>query len=209
MMNSHTNNGLLVVLSGPSGSGKDTVLCELLRRNPEICLSTSLTTRAKREWEIDGKHYYFVTHEYFQRKLAEGMILEHAQYGENFYGTPKQPVDDMLAQGKTVILEIEVQGAEKIRTLYPDVCSVFLAPPSMPILEQRLRMRESEDEEDIRRRLTIAAQEMLRAGEYDYITINHNVADAAQDLDAIIRAERLRSCRSKYLLSEVTQYAES
>jgi len=203
------HNGLLVILSGPSGSGKDTVLETLLEADPALHVSVSLTTRAKREWETDGQHYYFVTPDYFQRMLAEGMVLEHAEYGGNYYGTPKQPVDNLLAQGKTVILIIEVQGAEKIRELYPGVCSIFLSPPSMPVLEERLRLRGSEDEEDIRRRLTIGANEILRAREYDYIVVNHTVEQAAADIGAILRAERLRTGRVKYQLSEVIQYAES
>jgi len=190
--------GILVILSGPSGSGKDTILEELLKINPDISLSTSLTTRTKRNWEEDGKHYYFVTREYFLKKLDEGMVLEHVQYGENFYGVPKQPVDELLAQGKTVILKIEVQGAEKIRSLYPDVCSIFLMPPSLPVLESRLRQRETEDEEEIQRRLSIAAGEMQRAGEYDYIIVNDCIDTATADVNAILRAEEHRAAHVKH-----------
>jgi len=195
--------GILVILSGPSGSGKDTILEELLKTNSGISLSTSLTTRAKRNWEVDGRHYYFVTQEYFLKKLNEGMVLEHVQYGENFYGVPKQPVDELLAQGKTVILKIEVQGAEKIRKLYPNVCSIFLMPPSLPVLESRLRQRETEDEEDIQRRLSIAAGEMQRAGEYDYIVVNDCIDTAAADVNAILRAEQHRTARVKHKIASL------
>lgn len=115
----NNNNGLLVILSGPSGSGKDTILTELTKRDMNIKVSTSMTTRKKREWEVDGIHYYFVDKDYFMRKIDEGQVLEYAQYGINYYGTPKAPVDELLAQGRTVFLKIEVQGAEKIRKLYP------------------------------------------------------------------------------------------
>ena len=152
----NNNNGLLVILSGPSGSGKDTILTELTKRDMNIKVSTSMTTRKKREWEVDGIHYYFVDKDYFMRKIDEGQVLEYAQYGINYYGTPKAPVDELLAQGRTVFLKIEVQGAEKIRKLYPEAVSIFLMPPSMAALEERLRCRESEDEEDIQRPLTRA-----------------------------------------------------
>ena len=110
----NNSNGLLVILSGPSGSGKDTILTELTKRDMNIKVSTSMTTRKKREWEVDGIHYYFVDKDYFMRKIEEGQVLEYAQYGINYYGTPKAPVDELLAQGRTVFLKIEVQGAEKI-----------------------------------------------------------------------------------------------
>lgn len=125
----NNNNGLLVILSGPSGSGKDTILTELTKRDMNIKVSTSMTTRKKREWEVDGIHYYFVDKDYFMRKIDEGQVLEYAQYGINYYGTPKAPVDELLAQGRTVFLKIEVQGAEKIRKLYPEAVSIFLTAP--------------------------------------------------------------------------------
>lgn len=201
--------GLLVILSGPSGSGKDTILEELARRDELVRISTSLTTRPKREWEIDGVHYYFVSRAYFQRKLDENMVLEYAQYGPHLYGTPKAPVDDMLRDGKTVILKIEVQGAEHIRELYPDAVSIFLLPPSMTVLENRLRLRETEDEEEIRRRLRIATQEIRRAKEYDYLVVNDVLQHAVSEIDAILQAEQHRTCRVKHLISEVIQHVES
>lgn len=209
MGKANEKNGLLVILSGPSGSGKDTLLESLVQIDGRVRVSVSLTTRTKREWETDGIHYYFVTDGYFQRKLEEGMILEHAQYGNAFYGTPKAPVDDLLQEGKTVILKIEVQGAAKIRALYPDAVSIFLMPPSLSILEERLRNRETEDEEDIQRRLMIAANEFNCAAQYDYLVVNHTVECATADIAAILRAERLRTSRAKYRISEVTQHVES
>jgi len=199
--------GLLVILSGPSGSGKDSLLEELMRRDEDVRVSVSLTTRPKRGWEIDGFHYYFVTKEFFQKKLDEDSMLEYAQYGDSLYGTPKGPVDELLKQGKTVILKIEVQGAEKIRALYPDVLRIFLLPPSLSVLENRLRLRETEDEEDIQRRLSIAANEITRATEYDYIVVNNILNYAVNDIAAILQAERNRASRVKYLISEVLQNA--
>ena len=140
-------------------------------------------------------------------KIHNDEVLEYAKYGENFYGTPSAPVDRWLDEGKTVILKIEVQGAEKIRARYPDVVSLFLMPPSMEVLEQRLRNRESDSEEDIVRRMTIAREEIARSEEYDYIVVNDVVDYAVSDICAIIQAERLRSTRMKYKVSEVLDHA--
>ncbi len=202
-----TKKGMLIVLSGPSGSGKDTILNELTRRETDVNVSVSMTTRAKRDCEIDGVHYYFVTREYFERTIAENKALEYAEYGQNLYGTPKAPVDEMLAAGKTVVLKIEVQGAERIRSLYPDAVSIFLMPPSMSVLEERLRRRETNDEEDIQRRLIIAADEIRRSTEYDYVVINSVVDYAVSDISSIIRAERQKTFRNKNIISEVLNNA--
>ncbi|MDR2526030.1 MAG: guanylate kinase [Oscillospiraceae bacterium] len=198
--------GLLVVLSGPSGSGKDTVLSELAEHADEdIALSVSLTTRERRSWEVDGTHYYFVTRDYFEQKLKAGEILEHTCYCGNYYGTPKSTVDEWLARGKTVILKIEVEGAERIRSLYPECVGVFLLPPSLEVLAQRLMGRKSEDAAEIQRRMEIAADELRHASEYDYLILNDELDYAVSDLRAVIRAERQRTCRRKYMISEVTQ----
>ena len=157
-----SDKGLLIVLSGPSGVGKDTVLRHVESENEDVNVSVSLTTREMREGEINGKSYYFVERGYFERKLGEDAFLEYAEYGGNLYGTPKAPVDAMLARGDNVILEIEVQGAEKIRKLYPDCVSIFILPPSLSVLESRLRGRSSDDEETILRRLLIAREEIKR-----------------------------------------------
>lgn len=201
------NQGMLIILSGPSGSGKDTILSELSRRETQVRVSTSLTTRVKRDWEVDGSDYYFVSKEYFNKKLEENMVLEFAEYGGNYYGTPKAPVDDMLEKGYSVILKIEVQGAQKIREIYPDAVSIFLMPPSMQVLEERLRCRETEDEEDIIRRMSIAAGEIKRAVEYDYIVVNNEVNYAVSDICCILCAEKRKSKRAKNIISEVVNNA--
>jgi guanylate kinase len=198
-----SDNGILVIFSGPSGSGKDTVLNKLLNGRDDIKVSVSMTTRGMREGEIDGTHYYFVNREYFEKKVSENMMLEYAEYNGNMYGTPKAPVDVMLDSGKAVILEIEVQGAEKIRKIYPDVISIFLMPPSVRVLEERLRGRGTDDEETINHRLVIAKEEIRRASEYDYVVINDTVENAVAGIETIINAERKKTFRNKKILSEV------
>ncbi|MCL2495427.1 MAG: guanylate kinase [Oscillospiraceae bacterium] len=199
-----SEQGLLVVLSGPSGSGKDTVLGELGETVDDLELSVSLTSRERRPWEFDGTHYYFVTREYFEEKLRAGEILEHTQYvNGHYYGTPKGPVDEWLALGKTVILKIEVEGAARIRAIYPDCVSVFLLPPSLEALERRLFGRESENAADIARRTEIARREIARAGDYDYVILNDVLDCAVDDLRAVLRAERRRAARRIKLIEEV------
>ncbi|MCR4925125.1 MAG: guanylate kinase [Clostridiales bacterium] len=198
---------MLIILSGPSGSGKDTILTELSKRDSNVQVSISLTTRPARDWEIDGFHYFFMTEEQFQEKLKNNEVLEYAKYGQNYYGTPKGPIDKWLEEGKTVILKIEVQGAEKIRKVYPDVISIFLMPPSMEVLEERLRCRESEDEEDIQRRLKIAKDEINRSNEYDYVVFNDVVDYAVCDLSTIIKAESLKRKRLTNKINEVMNNA--
>jgi len=197
--------GLLVVLSGPSGSGKDTVLGELCKTADNLELSVSLTTRERRPWEFDGTHYYFVTREYFEEKLQAGEILEYTQYNGNYYGTPKASIDEWLGQGKTVVLIIEVEGAVNIRSIYPDCVSVFLLPPSLAVLTDRLFRRESEDGDEIARRTEIAKREIARASDYDYVILNDVLDYAVSDFRAIIRAERQRAGRQTNLIEEVLQ----
>ena len=143
--------GILVLFSGPSGVGKDTVLDVVLKKDTGLQKSISLTTREKRESEVEGKDYYFISRSEFDNLVEEGQVLEFAQYGSNFYGTPKAPVDKWLSEGKIVILKIEVQGAAKIKELYPDSVAIFLLPPSMNELEKRLRSRGTENEDCIYR----------------------------------------------------------
>lgn len=198
-----TDNGILIIFSGPSGSGKGTVLSKLLEKRDDAKLSVSMTTREKRAGEIDGVHYYYVTREYFEKKIADNKMLEYAEYANNLYGTPKDPVDEMLKAGLAVILEIEVQGAEKIRKLYPDSVSIFLTPPSTAVLEERLRGRNTEDEETVNHRLVIALEEIRRSVEYDYIVVNDTVENAVNRIETIINAERLKIKRNKNIISEV------
>ena len=190
-----TDNGILIIFSGPSGSGKGTVLSKVLQDCNDVKLSVSMTTREKRAGEIDGVHYYYVTRDYFEKKISDNKMLEYAEYADNLYGTPKDPVDEMLKEGLAVILEIEVQGAEKIRKIYPDAVSIFLAPPSTAILEERLRGRKTEDDETVNHRLVIAREEIRRAVEYDYLVINDTVENAVDSINKIIEVEKLRTER--------------
>ena len=207
-MSGNANGGLLIVLSAPSGCGKDTVLAALEKSTP-IKRSVSMTTRAIRSGERDGVDYYFVSDEYFEKMLAEDKILEHTIYSGHYYGTPRTAVDEWLAAGETVVLKIEVEGGGNVRSLYPDSIGIFLVPPSMQTLEQRLRARGSESEEEIQSRLTIARNEMRFAVQYDYIVVNDRLEDAVDDVRAVIRAEKCKSSRCGNQISEVIHYAES
>lgn len=181
-------NGMLVLFSGPSGVGKDTVLEVILNKNKGLQKSISLTTRSIRDKEIDGKDYYFISVPQFEKMIEQGEVLEYAKYGDNFYGTPKAPVDKWLGEGKTVILKIEVQGAENIKKMYPDSVAIFLLPPSMEELEKRLRSRGTEDEDDIKNRLEIAKDEVEKSKDYDYFVINEDIDSASNDVLSILKA---------------------
>lgn len=180
--------GILIIFSGPSGVGKDTVLEVVLDKNKELQKSISLTTREIRENETDGKDYYFVSKSNFDKMVDSNEVLEFAKYGESFYGTPKAPIDKWLDEGKTIILKIEVQGAKKIKELYPEAVGIFIMPPSMEELERRLRLRGSEDEADIQRRLDIAKSEMERRVDYDFQVINDNVDRASNEVLEIVNS---------------------
>lgn len=197
------SDGMLVLFSGPSGVGKDTVLDIILSKDEKLQRSVSLTTREKRAGEIDGEDYYFITKEEFSQMIKDGQVLEYAQYGENVYGTPKAPVDKWLKEGKTVILKIEVKGAQKIRELYPEALSIFLLPPSMQILEDRIRRRATENEDDINRRLEIAKNEILRSADYDFVVVNDNLDEASDNVLSIIKALNFTYKRMNHKISEV------
>lgn len=197
------NKGLLLVVSAPSGGGKGTILGELFKRDSNLVLSVSATTRTPRPGEEHGKQYYFVNREEFEEMIREGKILEYAEYVGNYYGTPKLPVENWLSQGKDVVLEIEVQGGAQIKQLMPDCVSVFIVPPSMSILEKRLRDRGTENDETVRRRLETARQELTRAKDYDYIVINDRLEDAVDDLQAILRGEKRRYSRNQEMIEAV------
>ena len=180
--------GTLVLFSGPSGVGKDTVLEVVLNKNKDLQKSISLTTREIRDNEIDGKDYYFITQDAFDDMIKNNEVLEFAQYGKNFYGTPKAPIDKWLDEGKTIILKIEVQGAKKIKELYPDAVGIFIMPPSMDELEKRLRFRGTESEEDIKRRLDIAKSEIEKSVDYDYLVVNDEIDLASDNVLDIVKA---------------------
>lgn len=197
------NNGILLVLSGPSGSGKDTVIAELMKLGYNMVQSVSMTTRAPRDGEVDGVDYIFSDTDSFTWAIENGRMLEYAKYGVNYYGTPKEPVDNFLSEGKIVILKIDVQGCENIKKIYPDALSVFITPPSMAVLERRLRRRATDSEEDILRRLNIAKDELQKIPLYDYVVINDELEKAVSDIETIINAEQMKVSRRNNILSEV------
>ncbi len=186
------NKGLFIVLSGPSGTGKDTVLEELKKRELNMKQSVSMTTRAMRPGEVDGVDYFFTDVKTFEKNISENYFLEYVKYGDNYYGTPKDGVKKLTEQGYNAVFKIEVEGASKIRELLPDAVSVFLVPPSLETLWRRLNGRGTEDVETVQKRFDIAKHELLRAKEYDYVVVNDNINDCVDDICAIINAESSR-----------------
>lgn len=180
--------GKLVLFSGPSGVGKDTLLDIVLERDTELRKSVSMTTRAMREGETDGVDYHFVTPQKFEALVAENGVLEYAKYGKSLYGTPKAPVDAWLNEGKNVILKIEVQGAAKVKEICRDAVGIFIMPPSIEILEERLRGRGTETEEDLLRRIKIAKGEIEKRSDYDYIVVNDDLNRSVDEVLHILRS---------------------
>lgn len=194
--------GRLIVISGPSGVGKGTVVKALMARDARVKLSVSATTREIRPGEIDGVHYYFISKPEFEQMIAEGRFLEYAKYVSNYYGTPEEPVDRMLEQGYDVILEIEVQGGLQIMERRPNAISVFIAAPSFEVLAQRLRGRGDTAEDVILERLETAKREYRTARKYQYVIVNDRLEDAVDDIAAILRTDALRANKQMELLKE-------
>lgn len=182
------DRGILVVVSGFSGAGKGTIMKRITEKYDNYALSVSATTREPREGEVEGKSYFFVRKERFEKMIDEDELLEYAKYVEHYYGTPRKFVEDCLNQGKDVILEIEIQGALKIKKRYPESLLVFLAPPSAEELRKRLMGRKTENEETIHKRLCRAIVEAEGVEAYDYILVNENVDTCTEKLHNLIRA---------------------
>ena len=182
--------GLLIVISGPAGSGKGTVLRELLR-DGGYRFSVSATTRAPREGEVDGVNYHYLTREAFEARIAAGEMLEYTEYCGNYYGTPKKEAEAVLSSGCNLLLEIEVEGAFNVKKAYPEAVLIMLLPPSYAVQEARLRGRGTESEEKILERLARTREEVPRVADYDYVIYNHDgrIEDAVADIRAIVRAE--------------------
>lgn len=192
MMIKTKKQGLLIVLSGPSGSGKNTV-CDMAKEvMPNIWESVSMTSRKPRKGEVDGKDYYFVSEEEFEKNIEEGKMLEHAKFAGNYYGTPRKSVQKQLDAGKDVLLVIEIQGALQIKEKIPQALFVFLLPPSMKELKRRLRMRKTETEEKLMERFETAYKEINELPKYNYVIVNDKADEAARKLEAIINAEKCR-----------------
>jgi guanylate kinase len=188
--------GLMFVLSSPSGAGKTTLSRMLVAETPALQMSVSATTRPMRPGEVDGKDYYFVNHIQFEGMVAKGELLEWAKVFDNRYGTPRAPVDAALASGKDVLFDIDWQGTQQLRDKSPnDVVSVFILPPSVQALEQRLHTRAQDSEEIIRGRMKKAGDEMSHFDAYDYIVVNDNIGIAFEAVKSILRAEQLKRDR--------------
>jgi len=190
-----SKQGTLIVLSGPSGSGKGTIISQLLSQRDDTVLSISMTTRDPRPGEIDGVHYFFTSREEFEKMIELDAFLEYAEYNGNYYGTPESNVRNWLAEGKNVILEIEVQGAEKVMDHRSDLLSIFITIPSMEELYRRLKGRNTETEEKIAARMAVAKRELQRAFRYDYVVVNDEVSAAVERINTIIEAEQYRFAR--------------
>lgn len=191
--------GILIVVSGFSGSGKGTIMKELVKRYDSYALSVSATTRQPREGEVDGREYFFKTREEFEKMIKDGELLEHTEYCGNYYGTPKQTVLDALELGQNVVLKIEIEGAENVKKLIPEAVLIFILPPSMQELSRRLHKRGTEDEETIAKRLKQAEKEISFAEKYDYVIVNGDLDKAVRDLVSIVNAESFRTYRNKEL----------
>jgi guanylate kinase len=187
--------GVLLVLSGPSGVGKNTVLNALIAQNPQVRYSISATTRPPRSGEVHGRHYFFLAEEEFARRVAAGEFLEWAEFCGHRYGTPRPFVAESLAAGFHVVLDIDVQGAKRVREARPSAVLVFLLPPSWEILKTRLRSRGADTEEAIARRLASAKEEIAALPAYEYLVWNREVSVAVRELEAILTAESCRTAR--------------
>ena len=197
-MLTHDQKGVLIVMSGPSGAGKGT-LCAHLREQISMELSISATTRQPRPGEVDGVNYFFMTRDEFKQKIHEDGFIEWAEVYGNFYGTPRKYVEEMLKNGKNVMLEIDPQGARSVKLCMPDAVLVFIMPPSYKELERRIRGRGTETEEQIRKRLSCAVGEINTLASYDYVIINDDIDVAVENLKSIISAERCKVSRNTML----------
>lgn len=196
--------GLMIVLSSPSGAGKTSIARALLERHPQMQLSVSATTRAPRPQEVDGRDYYFVSPERFQAMIAGEELLEYATVFRHHYGTPRQPVEAALVAGRDVLFDIDWQGTQQLKiTMRRHLASIFVLPPSMRELHRRLVDRQSDSPEVIAHRMAKAMAEISHWGEYDYVIVNHDLAESIAAIEAIITAEKLRRSRQPHLTAFV------
>lgn len=187
------SQGILIVLSGMSGVGKETVCNRLIELNDDVWMSVSATTRPMRPGEVDGKDYFFITKDEFEKRISNGDFLEYAiVHGENYYGTPKYEIQKKIDEGKNVVLIIDVQGALKVKELIPSALFIFLMPPSIQVLKNRLVNRGTETEDDIVKRFQSAYKELNEITKYNYIVINDEVDNAVHKIESIINAEKCR-----------------
>ncbi len=205
-----SKRGVLLVVSGPSGVGKGTVMKKLFEMDKNLYFSVSATTRAPRPGEIDGVHYKFRTREEFEHDIETGEMLEHAEFSGNYYGTPRSAVEEKLSEGKDVVLEIETQGARNVKKVFPKAVLVYILPPSIEMLKDRLTGRNTEDEETVNRRLHTAYKELNEAPElYDYFVVNDMVENCAVKIEDIIEGARCSKANMKEILKKILEEAES
>ncbi len=197
--------GEVFIISGPSGSGKDTLLGELFKKCPLLEFSISSITRAMRKGEVEGEKYNFITNEEFENMIKADQLLEYNCFVGNYYGTPKQPVIEATENGKDIIIEVDVNGAAQIRKKLPQAISIFIMPPSFAELERRLSGRGTESKELIEQRLNAALDEIKRASEYNYIVVNRDIDAAVNDIISIINSCRLRLSKQKKIINEVLE----
>ena len=195
--------GILIVVSGFSGAGKGTLMKELLKRYDNYALSVSMTTRAPREGEVDGESYFFVDKETFERTIAEDGLIEYASYCGNYYGTPRKYVEKCLQDGRDVILEIEIQGALKVKEKFPETLLLFVMPPSAAELKRRLEGRGTESPEVIRERLMRASEEAEGIENYEYLIINDDLDECVREMNDIINAARRNPVRNRQLIADM------
>ena len=201
-----SKKGILIVVSGFSGSGKGTLMKELLHRHGEdYALSISATTRKPREGEVHGREYFFMTTEEFEKKIAKEELIEYAKYVENYYGTPRDYVERQLDAGRDVILEIEIQGALKVKKAFPETLLLFVTPPDAYELKKRLVGRGTETLEVIECRMRRAAEEAAGMDQYDYLVVNDDLGRCAEEMHTIIRAEHSRSFRNTDFMQEIRE----
>mgnify|MGYP002565623942 CR=1 FL=1 len=191
-MSEKNQRGALIIVSAPSGCGKSTLLHRLMEKREKLRFSVSATTRPPREGEVDGKDYFFVDHPTFERMIAEDAFLEHAEYVGNHYGTPRAAVEELLDAGYDVYLDIDVQGAMQIKRIRPETLTIFVTPPSLPELENRLRSRGTDSDEVIRSRLEAAERELILKDHYDYVVVNDEVDRAAGEISDLIDSYKAR-----------------
>jgi len=199
------NKGLVFIISGPSGSGKDTLLVELFKKRPEIKFSISSTTRKMRDGEKEGEKYNFISRESFENMINNDRLLEYNEYVGNYYGTPKDPVVKATDNGFDMMIEVDVNGAYNIRKKLSSATSIFIMPPSFEELKRRLSKRGTETADVIEKRMSEALGEIKRATEYDYIVVNGDIDKAVNDIVSIIEAKHLELNSQKYIIDEVLE----
>ena len=197
------NKGRVFIISGPSGSGKDTVLKKVFERLPDIEFSISSITRPMRAGEIEGEKYNFISRERFEEMIANDELLEHNNFVGNYYGTPKAPVLNCIENGKDMLIEVDVNGAAQIRQKMPDAVSIFIMPPSLEVLKKRLYGRGTDSEDVIKKRINEALQEIARATEYDYIVVNDVIETAVDNIITVMSVDRFKTDRNLNLINKV------